>query len=288
MTPDAALPAEPIPACAGIGLRGQHYEDVLTLRPAVGFFEVHSENYFGLGGTPHRYLERIRADYALSFHGVGLSLGSTDPLSRPHLARLRELIEHYQPSLVSEHLSWSSVGGRYLNDLLPLPYTEEAATHIAEHVSQLQDSLGRRILVENVSCYLEFEHSGLTEWEFVNAVAETADCGILLDINNVYVNACNHGFDAKEFLRGISRQRVAEMHLAGHTENKFDGGSILIDTHNRRVCDSVWDLYRDAVEQLGPLPTLVEWDSDLPEMPVLVDEAGIAASILEQSRARVA
>lgn len=279
---------DPIPAGAGIGLRGPHYKDVLDQMPAVAFLEVHSENYFGHGGAPHRYLESIRADYPLSFHGVGLSLGSTDALNSTHLERLRSLIDYYQPSLVSEHLSWSSVGGRFLNDLLPLPYTEEAAAHIAERIMRVQDFLGRQLLVENVSCYLEFEHSALSEWEFVNTVAQAADCGILLDINNVYVNACNHGFAAGDFLNGVCAHRVAELHLAGHTRNDFDGGSILIDTHNARVCDAVWDLYRDAVSRLGPLPTLIEWDSDLPELAVLLEEAARAASVMDKTHARVA
>ena len=278
----------PIPARAGIGLRGPHYRELAATLPELGFLEVHSENFFGLGGTPHRYLERLRADYPLSLHGVGMSLGSTDPLDRRHLARLKDLIDHYQPGLVSEHLSWSSITGRFLNDLLPLPYTEEAVRHLAERIGAVQDYLGQRLLVENVSCYLQFEHSTLTEWEFVRAVAEAADCGILLDVNNIFVNACNHGFDPREFLRRIPAERVAEIHLAGHTVNQLEDGEILIDTHNQRVCDEVWDLFREAVSRLGSRPSLIEWDTDLPELGTLLTEAGVAQSILDTPDARVA
>ncbi len=278
----------PIPASAGIGLRGDHYREIVDSRPEVGFLEVHSENYFGLGGTPHRYLERIRADYPLSFHGVGMSLGSVDPLDERHLRRLEELIDHYQPDLVSEHISWSSVGGRYLNDLLPLPFTEEALRHMAGRIEQLQDRLRRQILVENISSYLQFEHSTMPEWEFVAGLAERSDCSILLDVNNIYVNSQNHRFDPKRYLSAIPPDRVREIHLAGHTVKEFEDGRILIDTHNHRVAAPVWQLYRDACAHFGPTPTLIEWDTDLPPLATLLEEAATAQYILEQHHARVA
>lgn len=280
---------DPIPASAGIGLRGPHYREFSNTCPQVGFLEVHSENFFGKGGVPHACLERVRRDYPLSLHGVGLSLGSTDPLSKVHLSRLKELVDTYQPDFVSEHLSWGSFGGRHLNDLLPLPYTEEVVTHLVERVAQVQDFLGRPVLVENVSCYLEFEHSRLTEWEFVTAVAENVGCKILLDVNNIYVNAHNHGFSAMEFLRGIPGSLIGEIHLAGHTVKQHDQGTIIIDTHDHRVCPEVWDLYRQAIEMYGSKPTLIEWDSDLPNLEVLVDEANTAQRIMEGTgHARVA
>ncbi len=289
MTPPVdGFTVQPIPARAGIGLRSEHYQDVIAARPAVGFFEIHSENFFGPGGAPHRYLETIRADYPLSFHGVGMSLGSVDPLNREHCQRLKQLVDYYQPDLVSEHLSWSSFNGRYFNDLLPLPYTPEALHHVIDRVRQVQDTLQRQILVENVSSYLQYTHSTIPEWEFVAQVAEQSGCGILLDVNNIYVNAVNHDFDPRTFLGGVSAPTVKEIHLAGHTVNEFEDGSILIDTHDQLVCDEVWRLYRDAVRRFGPKPTLIEWDTNLPELSVLLDEANTAQTILEAPHARVA
>jgi uncharacterized protein (UPF0276 family) len=287
-SPADGFTAQSIPARAGIGLRSEHYQDVLATHPAVGFFEVHSENFFGLGGAPHRILETIRADYPLSFHGVGMSLGSVDPLNKEHSQRLKQLVDYYQPGLVSEHLSWSSVDGQYFNDLLPLPYTPEALHHIVDRVRQIQDTLQRQILVENVSSYLQYTHSTIPEWEFVAQVAEQSGCGILLDVNNIYVNAVNHNFDARIFLGGIPAQLVKEIHLAGHTVNEFEDGTILIDTHDQLVCDEVWSLYRDAVRRFGPKPTLIEWDTSLPELSVLLDEASTAQTILDELHARVA
>ncbi len=287
-SPTDGFTAQPIPAQAGIGLRSEHYREVIATRPAVGFFEIHSENFFGLGGAPHQYLENIRADYPLSFHGVGMSLGSVDPLSEQHSQRLKQLVDYYQPDLISEHLSWSSFNGQYFNDLLPVPYTPEALTHIVDRVQQIQDTLQRQILVENVSSYLQYTHSTIPEWEFVSQVAQQSGCGILLDVNNIYVNATNHDFDPRAFLGGVSAQLVKEIHLAGHSVNEFEDGSILIDTHDQLVCDEVWSLYRDAVRRLGPKPTLIEWDTNLPELAVLLDEANTAQTILEASHARVA
>jgi uncharacterized protein len=267
-----------IPATAGIGLRAPHYRELLETLPPIGWLEVHSENYFGNGGQPLHYLERCCSHYPLSLHGVGLSLGSVDPLNATHLAKLKALIERFEPGLVSDHLCWGSVGGRYLNDLLPLPYTEEALAHISRRVSEAQDYLGRQMLVENVSSYLRYTHSTIPEWEFLRAVAERSGCGILLDVNNIYVSACNHGFDAAEYLNAIPIQPVQEIHLAGFDSN----GDCLIDTHGKPVYDDVWPLYAKAIERFGAVPTLIEWDTDIPALEVLLGEARKAQAIMEQ------
>ena len=280
--------ADPIPARAGVGLRAAHYQDVHEQHPEIGWLEVHSENYFGGGGKPLHYLETIRADYPLSLHGVGLSLGSTDALNLGHLSQLKKLIRRVEPGFVSEHLSWSSVDWRYLNDLLPLPYTEESLAHVSERVARVQDYLGRQILVENISSYLQYEESTLPEAEFLAELARRSGCGILLDVNNVYVSACNHGFDAEAYLAKIPREHVQEMHLAGFTRKEFDDGVILIDTHNRPVAPDVWRLYETAVRRFGRVPTLIEWDSDLPALEVLLDEANKADNILEDTHALAA
>lgn len=276
------------PVRAGIGLRAEHHVEFLRSRPAVGFIEVHSENFFGRGGRPLHHLQRARRDYPLSLHGVGLSIGSADPLSEPHLQRLAELIDLLQPALVSDHLCWSSVAGTYANDLLPLPYTEEAIAHVVSRVQQVQQRLRRRILIENVSSYLEFAHSTMPEWEFLAEVARRSGCAILLDVNNIHVSARNHGFDAQAYLRAIPVAAVQEIHLAGHTVNRFDGGEILIDTHSRPVADAVWALYAQALRRFGRVPTLIEWDADLPPLPGLVAEAAKADVMLEACDARAA
>jgi len=275
-----------IPARAGIGLRAAHYRDVLESLPAVGWLEVHSENYFGDDGVPLRALERIRAHYPLSLHGVGMSLGSTDPLDRRHLARLKALIERFEPGLVSDHLSWSSVGGRHFNDLLPLPYTEEALAHVSRRVLQAQETLGRRLLIENPSTYLQHAESCIPEWEFIAELARRTGCGILLDVNNVYVSACNHRLDARRFIDSLPGRHVAEIHLAGFTRS--DEGEILIDTHSRPVAAEVWALFARALERFGPRPALVEWDADLPPLALLVAEAGHAQALLEGEHALAA
>jgi uncharacterized protein (UPF0276 family) len=229
-------PGQALPVAAGIGLRAPHVGYVKAQRPPVAWFEVHSENYFAEGGPAIASLERIRADYPLSLHGVGLSLGSTDPLSRAHLAKLASLIARVEPALVSEHLSWSGVGGRHFNDLLPLPCTDEAVAHVCSRVAEVQDILGRVIAVENVSSYVGFADSDIAEWEFVAAVVARTGCKLLLDVNNVYVNAVNHGFDAETYLAAMPGDAVAEIHLAG-----FDArGPCLIDTHGARVAPEVW------------------------------------------------
>jgi len=272
-----------IPVSAGIGLRSQHYRDVLACRPNVGWFEVHSENYFGKGGAPLHYLEKIREDYPISLHGVGMSLGSVDKLDVTHLDQLKSLIAKIEPGLVSEHLSWGSFGGDYLNDLAPLPYTEEALLHLEWGISKVQDFLGRRILLENPSSYLEYEYSTFKESDFLNELSHRTGCGILLDINNVYVSCQNHGWDALGYLQGMAADRVEEIHLAGHTRNRVSGKDILIDTHNRPVCDEVWMLYRTALKLIGAKPTLIEWDTDVPDLSTLVGEAEQADSCLEDN-----
>jgi uncharacterized protein (UPF0276 family) len=272
VAPGAANP-HPLPALAGIGLRAKHHEDLLARRPPVGWVEAHSENYFAAGGSQRWFLERIRQLYPLSLHGVGLSLGSADPIDLEHLRQLRELVHRFEPSLVSEHLAWGSFGGESFNDLLPMPYTEEALRHLVSRVSQVQDFLGRELLIENLSSYLEFRCSEMPEWEFLGELARESGCGILLDVNNVYVSAINHGFDAFRYLEALPRARVAEMHVAGHARNRVQGRELLIDTHGGPVSESVWALYAAAVLRFPHVPTLIEWDTDIPDLDVLVREA---------------
>ena len=268
---------------AGIGLRPSHYQAILAEAPAVSFLEVHSENFFGDGGQPLKYLARFREDYPISTHGVGLSLGSTDPLDSDHLGKLKRLVNAIDPVLVSEHLCWVGVNGRFLNDLLPLPYSEESLKHVVHRVGEIQDFLGRPILVENVSSYLEFVDSTIPEWEFVREVASRAGCQILLDVNNIYVNAVNHEFDALTYLDEIAPGSVGEIHLAGFQ----DTGELLIDTHGTAVCDEVWALYRYAITRFGKVPTLIEWDTDIPALDVLLAEADKANCILAAQETEV-
>jgi len=279
----ASNPPGRIPAVAGIGLRGAHHDAFVDGKPSIGWLEAHSENYFAEDGLARATLERIRTHYDMSLHGVGLSLGSTDPISETHLKNLRRLVERIEPALVSEHLSWSSVNGRYLNDLLPLPYTKEAVEHLSSRIVQTQDYLQRPILIENVSGYVEFTASSMSEWEFLRAVAETSGAGILLDVNNIFVNAQNHGLNAAKYIRSIPKEVVGEIHLAGHSEQVFGDQRILVDTHDAKVCDDVWSLYDLAIETYGPKPTLIEWDSKLPSVDVLLAEAAKAQLILDKA-----
>jgi uncharacterized protein len=276
-----------IPASAGIGLRAPHLAEFLDRRPQMDWVEVHSENYFG-NGIPTAWLVKVREAYDLSLHGIGLSIGSTDPLNRNHLESLKGLIDRVEPLFVSDHLCWSSIGGNYLNDLLPLPYTEEALDHLVSRVLEIQDRLGRKLLVENISSYLEFRGSRIPEWEFIAELSLRSGCGILLDVNNIYVSARNHGFDPYQYLQAIPVASVAEMHLAGFTKKHFEDGEILIDSHNRPVAPEVWRLFCAAVARFGATPTLIEWDSDLPSLDTLLGEAGKAQSILENSHVRAA
>ncbi len=255
--------------------------------PGVAWFGVHAENYMG-GGTPLHYLETIREDYPLSLHGVGLSLGSAEGLDAAHLESLRRTVERLEPGLVSEHLSWSVVGGTYLADLLPLPMTEEALAVVCRHVAQVQACLKQRILVENPSTYLQFRHSTIPEWEFLVRVAECTGCGILCDVNNIFVSACNHGWDASAYLAALPPAAIGEIHLAGHAVRKLeDGRTLRIDDHGSRVAAEVWALYAEALARFGAVPTLVEWDTDVPPLEVLIDEAaGAAAALKEAERER--
>ncbi len=255
--------------------------ELQSSHPQVAWLEVHSENFFGDGGAPIHYLLNTRRDYPVSLHGVGLSLGSRDPLNQTHLARLKRLVEQVEPGLISEHLSWSSIGEVYFNDLLPLPYTEEALKHFCERVNQVQDVLGRQILIENPSGYMRYRHSVIPEWEFINEINQRTGAGLLIDVNNIFVSAFNLGFDPLHYLQAITAEQVAEIHLAGHTEKVFPDGTLLIDDHASPVCDAVWDLYVQALYLFGIKPTLIEWDSDLPTLEKLLSEATIANSYLE-------
>jgi uncharacterized protein (UPF0276 family) len=266
---------------AGIGLRAPHVGQVLAEHPPIAWFEVHSENYFADGGSALAALERIRAEYPLSLHGVGLSIGSTDPLDVAHLVKLKRLVDRIEPCCVSEHLCWSSVNGRHFNDLLPMPYTNEALDHVCARVTAVQDFLGREILVENVSSYFAFPESTLAEAVFVASVAARTGCKLLVDVNNIHVNAQNHGLDADEYLAAIPPAMVAEIHLAG-----FDTqGPYLIDTHGAPVAPEVWALYERALQRFGCVPTLIEWDTDIPEFAVLEREAATAQSYLKACHA---
>ena len=267
-------------APCGIGLRAPHYAQLLERRPRLGLLEVHSENFFGEGGAALATLERFRAEYPVSLHGVGLSLGSADALDANHLDRLAALVRRIDPVLVSEHLCWSSIDGRHANDLLPLPRTAETLEHVVARVQVVQERVGRQILVENVSAYVEFEASTLSECEFIAEVARRSGCGILLDVNNVWVNAVNHGLDAAGYLRAIPAEAIGEIHLGGHEAS----GALLIDTHGARVCPEVWALYAQLIARIGQRPTLVEWDTDIPALDVLLDEASHADAIARDAR----
>jgi uncharacterized protein (UPF0276 family) len=273
----------PLPAAAGIGLRFPHHEAILAARPRIAWLEVHTENY--LGGTPLRILEAIRRDYPVAFHGVGLSLGSAEGLDLAHLERIARAVQRIAPALISEHLSWSIVGGCYLADLLPLPLTEEALDIVCGHVDRVQTFLKRHILVENPSSYLCWRHSTIPEWEFLAAVAARTGCGILCDVNNIYVSACNHGWDPRAYLAALPGPAIGEIHLAGHSVQEIEGGLRLrIDDHGSRVIPEVWALYAEALARFGPVPSLVEWDTNLPELQVLLDEAERATRLLDRTR----
>lgn len=277
MTP---LAKPTLPPAVGLGFKPEHFAAIRADRRRVAFFEVHAENYLGAGGLPHAQLTALRADYALSFHGVGLSIGGAEPLDRPHLARLRALCDRYAPASFSEHLAWSSHGGAYLNDLLPLPYTEATLATVCAHVETLQDTLGRQILLENPSTYLLFEQSDIPEAEFLRQIARRTGCGLLLDVNHLYVSALNHGADPWAMLADFPLAAVGEIHLGGHDQHDLPEGPLLIDAHGAPVADPVWALYAEAVARIGACATLIEWDNDLPDWAVLAAEAGRAAAIL--------
>ena len=270
----------------GVGLRTEHYDTIIREWPQMDWFEAISENFMDSGGRPLRMLEAVRARYPVALHGVSLSIGSTDPLDLRYLQRLKTLADRIDPAIVSDHLCWTSVDGEHLHDLLPLPFTEEALAHVSARVRRVQEHLGRAVLLENVSTYVTYRHSTMPEWEFLTQVAERSGCGILLDLNNLYVNAYNHQFDPLTYLDRIPGDLVGQFHLAGHT----DMGSYLFDTHSRPVIDEVWKLYQEAVTRWGPVTTLIEWDEAIPPFPQLADEAAKARAILHDAcrRASVA
>ena len=275
----------PIPPRAGVGLKPQHYREILASEPDIGWFEVHAENYMGAGGPPHHYLEAIRERYPLSLHGVGLSIGGAGQLNSEHLVRLKGLIDRYAPALFSEHLAWSTHDSVYLNDLLPLPYTEATLAHVCEHVEQVQEVLGTRMLLENPSTYVAFSTSDMSEIEFLREIVQRTGCGLLLDVNNVFVQATNHDFDPIDYIDAFPVDHVGEVHLGGHAEDADDDGApILIDDHGREVADPVWALYGRAMARAGPRPTLIEWDNDVPEWSVLFAEARRAERVIADRR----
>jgi uncharacterized protein (UPF0276 family) len=274
-----------LPPRAGAGLKPEHYRAILDTAPDIGWFEIHAENYMGEGGAPHHYLGAIRERYPISLHGVGLSIGGSGPLDREHLGRLRALIARYEPSTFSEHLAWSSHDGVYLNDLLPLPYTEETLARVCEHIEEVQETLGHRMLLENPSTYVAFSEAAMSEIAFLREVVRRTGCGLLLDVNNVYVQSVNHGFDAGAFIDTFPIEHVGEIHLGGHAlDSDDDGSALLIDDHGREVADAVWALYAQALARSGPKPTLIEWDNDVPAWEVLLAEAKRADRIIAERR----
>ncbi len=275
-----------LPRRAGVGLKAQHLPAIFDTELDLGFFEVHAENYMGAGGAPHANLARLRERYALSLHGVALSIGGAGPLDKDHLGRLKALVARYRPASFSEHLAWSSHDETYLNDLLPVPYDEETLARVCDHIAEVQDTLGVRMLLENPSTYVVFDRSTMSEIEFLKAIVRRTGCGLLLDVNNVHVSATNHGYDAEAYLRDFPLDAVGEIHLGGHAEDADDHGApLLIDAHDREVADPVWRLYHSVIERTGPLPTLIEWDNDVPDWPVLLAEAEAADAILQRAGA---
>ncbi|MEQ1517030.1 MAG: DUF692 domain-containing protein [Usitatibacteraceae bacterium] len=276
------FPAHPIAGLAGTSLKHEHLQSILADDTQNGFFEVHAENYMGAGGPPHDALTRIRRDYPVSLHGVCMSIGGPQPLDKTHLGRFKALVDRYEPALVSEHLAWSTHNTTYFNDLLPLPYTPATLARVADHIDQVQEAIGRPILLENPSTYVVFPESTMSETEFIRALAQRTGCGLLLDINNVFVSATNHGYSALTYLADFPLDRAGEIHLAGHaTQADDEGDLLLIDSHDGPVANAVWILYEIVIGQCGPIPTLVEWDSAIPDWPILKAEAIAAQKILD-------
>ena len=276
----------PLPSAPGLGFKPEHFEPIRADRQAIGFIEVHAENYMGAGGPPHRMLERLRADFPLSIHGVGLSIGGAS-IDKDHLARLKTLIDRYQPDSFSEHLAWSS-HGIFLNDLLPLAYTEETLALVCDHINQVQDGLGMRMLLENPSTYVLFAQSTISEVEFLREISRITGCGLLLDVNNVFVSCTNHRMDPRAYLSDFPMENVTEIHLGGHAEEELETGPLLIDAHGSPVADPVWTLYAEVIARIGPQPTLIEWDNDVPDYQTLRAEALRAAAILNRRVAHAA
>ena len=279
----SCFPAYPIAGLAGTSLKHEHLPSILTDDIHGGFFEVHAENYMGAGGPPHQALARIRRDYPVSLHGVCMSIGGPQPLDKSHLARFRALVQRYEPALVSEHLAWSTHGTTYFNDLLPLPYTQATLARVADHIDQVQEMIGRPILLENPSTYVVFPQSTMSETDFIRKLVRRTGCGLLLDVNNVFVSATNHGYSALAYLADFPLEHVGEIHLAGHAEQADDEGDLLlIDSHDGPVAGAVWKLFDIVIGRRGLVPTLVEWDSDIPDWPVLKAEAAAAQAILDR------
>jgi uncharacterized protein len=273
----------PIGDLAGTSFKHEHLPAILAEDKRSGFFEVHAENYMGAGGPPHRALETVRRDYPLSLHGVCMSIGGPQPLDKAHLSRFRGLVERYEPALVSEHLAWSTHETAYLNDLLPLPYTEATLATVCDHIDEVQSAIRRPILLENPSTYLAFRESTMSETDFIRRVAQRTGCGLLLDVNNVFVSAVNHGYSPLQYLSEFPLSVVGEIHLAGHTEQTDDEGDLLlIDSHDKPVANDVWELYERVIRRRGPVPTLIEWDSKIPDWTVLKAEAAAARTILDR------
>jgi uncharacterized protein len=277
------FPAWSIGGLAGTSFKHEHLVAIRAEHKGRGFFEVHAENYMGAGGPPHRALETLRRDHPLSLHGVCMSIGGERPLDKAHLARFQHLVERYEPALVSEHLAWSTHETTYFNDLLPLPYTEATLRRVCDHIDQVQETIRRPMLLENPSTYVAFRASTMSETDFIRAVARRSGCGLLLDVNNVFVSATNHGFSALDYLSDFPLANVGEIHLAGHAEQSDDEGDLLlIDSHDGPVADAVWKLFEIVISRRGPVPTLVEWDSNIPDWPVLKAEAAAAQAILDR------
>jgi uncharacterized protein (UPF0276 family) len=277
------FPAHSIAGLAGTSFKHEHLSAILAESKQQGFFEVHAENYMGAGGPPHDALIRIRRDYPVSLHGVCMSIGGPQPLDTAHLARFKGLVERYEPALVSEHLAWSTHNTTYFNDLLPLPYKQTTLARVADHIDEVQEAIGRPILLENPSTYVIFPESIMSETDFLRELVRRSGCGLLLDVNNVFVSATNHGYSALSYLADFPLEHVREIHLAGHTEQADDEGDLLlIDSHDGPVADAVWKLFDIVIGQCGPVPTLVEWDSDIPAWPVLKTEAAAAQAILDR------
>ncbi|TDV06771.1 DUF692 domain-containing protein [Paraburkholderia caballeronis] len=271
-----------VPLRAGVGLKAEHYRTILESSPDIGFFEIHAENYMGAGGPPHRFLSAIRASYPLSVHGVGLSIGADRPLDQDHLRRLKALVARYEPGLFSEHLAWSSHDCGFLDDLLPIPYTDASLARVVQHVDQVQEALGRRMLLENPSTYLAFDENTYAEVDFIAAVARRTGCGLLLDVNNAYVASVNQQWDPVAYLDAYPLAAVQEIHLAGHARETDEAGRpLLIDTHDRHIADFVWELFARVIRRTGPVPTLVEWDANLPGWLTLAAEAERAEAIMQ-------
>lgn len=279
-----------LPRTSGVGFKPEHFSSILDDRRFGGFLEVHAENYMGAGGPPHAMLGRLRRGHALSVHGVGLSIGGAGPLDRDHLARLKTLCDRYEPESFSEHLAWSTHQDVFLNDLLPLPYTQETLDRVVAHVDETQSALGRRMLLENPATYVAFAESEIPETHFLAEIARRTGCGLLLDVNNVFVSAANHGFDARAYLAAFPLHLVGEIHLGGHDEQADDDGRpLLIDAHGAPVADPVWTLYAEVLARTGPVATLIEWDNDVPDWPTLAEEAARAQRLIDgASRRRAA